>query len=67
MARAGALGCLYDWGGGLVWLLMAPDADLRAQLGAFHGHATLVRGHGAPVFQPEPAPVAALTAGLRAR
>lgn len=67
VARAGALGCLYDWGGGLVWLLMAPDADLRARLGAFHGHATLVRGHGAPVFQPEPAPVAALTAGLRAR
>ena len=67
VARAGALGCLYDWGGGLVWLLVTPGTDLRARLGAFAGHSTLVRGHGAPVFQPEPAPVAALTAGLRAR
>lgn len=67
VARAGALGCLYDWGGGLVWLLVAPGTDLRARLGDFAGHATLVRGTGAPVFQPEPAPVAALAAGLRAR
>jgi glycolate oxidase FAD binding subunit len=67
VARAGALGCLYDWGGGLVWLLMPVGVDLRARLGGFAGHATLVRGTGAPVFQPEPAPVAVLAAGLRAR
>lgn len=67
VARAGALGCLFDWGGGLVWLLMPAGADLRARLGGFAGHATLVRGSGAAVFQPEPAPVAALSAGLRAR
>jgi glycolate oxidase FAD binding subunit len=24
---------LYDWGGGLVWLLMAPGTDLRARIG----------------------------------
>jgi glycolate oxidase FAD binding subunit len=67
VARAGALECVYDWGGGLVWLLVAPGSDLRARIGVFAGHATLVRGDGAPVFQPEPAPVAALTAGLRAQ
>lgn len=67
VARAGALGCLYDWGGGLVWLLMPAGADLRARLGDFAGHATLVRGTGAAVFQPERPGVAALTAGLRAR
>ncbi|WP_028029258.1 FAD-binding protein [Gemmobacter nectariphilus] len=66
VAKAGAIGVLYDWGGGLVWLLVAPGTDLRARLGAFQGHATLIRGTGQPVFQPEPAPVAALTAGLRA-
>ncbi|WP_323040568.1 FAD-binding protein [Gemmobacter sp.] len=67
VARAGALGVLYDWGGGLVWVLVTPGSDLRARLGAFQGHATLIRGSGQPVFQPEPAPVAALTRGLRAR
>ena len=67
VARAGALGVLYDWGGGLVWVLITPGSDLRARLGAFKGHATLIRGSGHPVFQPEPAPVAAMTRGLRAR
>ena len=38
-----------------------------ARLGEFGGHATLVRGAGAAVFHPEPAPVAALSAGIRAR
>lgn len=67
VAKAGAIGVLYDWGGGLVWLLVAPGTDLRARLGTFQGHATLIRGTGQPVFQPESAPVAALTAGLRAK
>jgi glycolate oxidase FAD binding subunit len=66
VARAGARAVLYDWAGGLVWLL--GDSDLRARLGKFAGHATLIRGQAdVPVFQPEPAPVAALTAGLRAK
>ncbi|MDX5356935.1 MAG: glycolate oxidase subunit GlcE, partial [Rhodobacterales bacterium] len=47
--------------------LVAPGTDLRARLGAFQGHATLIRGTGQPVFQPESAQVAALTAGLRAK
>jgi glycolate oxidase FAD binding subunit len=71
VARIGAP-VLLDWGGGLIWALVPEGTDLRARLGAFHGHATLIRGSEAtraalPVFQPEAAPVAALSAGLRAK
>ncbi|WP_370207147.1 FAD-binding protein [Pararhodobacter marinus] len=63
---------LFDWGGGLVWLRLPEGTDLRARLGEFRGHATLIRAsvdtrRRLPVFQPEPAPVAALSKGLRAR
>ncbi|WP_145106574.1 FAD-binding protein [Cereibacter sediminicola] len=66
-ARAGGE-ALFDWGGGLVWLLCEPGTDLRARIAPFAGHATLIRG-SAPVavFQPEPLPLAAIVAGLRAR
>ena len=63
---------MLDWGGGLIWLLMPEGVDLRAKLGGFHGHATLVRASVetrtriAP-FHPEPAAVAVLSRGLRAR
>ena len=67
VARAGAEGVLYDWGGGLVWLLVAAGVDLRARLGVLDGHATRVRGGGPGAFQPEPAAVAAISAGLRAK
>lgn len=72
VGRSGAEARFYDWGGGRVWLLMAEGTDLRARLGAHAGHATLVRASAAtraamPSFPPEPAPLAALTAGLRAR
>lgn len=68
VARAGARQVLYDWGGGLIWLLTDEGTDLRAQLGPFQGHATLIRSAAPlPVFPPEPAPVAALTRGLRAQ
>lgn len=68
VARSGAEAAIYDWGGGLVWLLLPPGTDLRAVLGPFMGHATRVRGEG-PIaaFHPEPAPIAALAAGLRAK
>lgn len=71
VARAGCP-VLMDWGGGLIWALTPEGVDLRAQLGAFSGHATLIRGSDAtraalPVFQPEAAPVAALAQGLRAK
>ena len=71
-ARAGAEAVQYDWGGGLVWLLMPEGTDLRARLEELGGHATLVRAAPetrariAP-FPPEPAPVAALSAALRAK
>jgi glycolate oxidase FAD binding subunit len=62
----------YDWGGGLIWALVPEGTDIRADLGAFDGHATLIRASEAtrqalPVFQPEPAPLAALSRGLRAK
>ncbi len=72
VARVAPRGALYDWGGGLVWLLVPEGTDLRAHLGAFSGHATLVRAAEdvrswiAP-FHPEAAPLAALSQALRAR
>jgi glycolate oxidase FAD binding subunit len=69
---AQASGAFFDWGGGRIWLRIPEGSDLRPRLGAFDGHATLVRAGAEtrakyPVFQPEPAGVARLTAGLRAR
>jgi len=66
-AKAGALGVRYDWAGGLIWMHTSAGYDLRAALGAYDGHATLVRGTGQPRFEPEDAGVARITAGLRAR
>ena len=68
---------LYDWAGGLVWLLV-PEADdagaetVRAAVSEHGGHATLIRAPAAirtavPVFEPEPAPLARISDGLRAR
>ena len=59
-------GAVYDWGGGLVWLLMpaGQGAAVRAAV-AGRGHAILMRGEGA-AFAPEGAAVATLAAGLRA-
>ena len=70
--RAAALSCAFDWAGGLIWFNTAPGSDLRAALGAFDGHATLVRAseetrRQVPVFHPQPAAVERLSAGLRAR
>lgn len=61
---------LLDWGGGLIWALTEPGTDLRAQLGSFEGHATLIRASTetraqiAP-FPPEPPANAALARALR--
>jgi len=59
-------------GGAAIVGLVLEGADLRAALGPFAGHATLIRAaegtrRALPPFPPEPAPVAALAAGLRAR
>jgi len=68
---------ILDWGGGLVWLLVDEAGDagaalIRQQTTTLGGHATLVRATPdlcakVPVFEPQPAPIAALAAGLRAR
>ncbi len=70
--KAGADAWLYDWAGGLIWVRMAQGADLRARLGDFAGHATLIRASAQTkrqlgVFHPEAPGVARLTEGLRRR
>jgi glycolate oxidase FAD binding subunit len=65
----------YDWGGGLLWLSLAPaddggEAVVRAATAQHGGHATLVRAAAevrarVPVFEPQPAPLAALTARVK--
>lgn len=67
-----ANGLLFDWGGGLIWARVPEGTDLRARAGAFGGHATLVRAAAETrsrlgMFQPQPAPLAAIEAGLRAK
>lgn len=66
-----ARGWFADWGGGLLWLATDAQGDagaaaLRAAVEQVGGHATLVRAPepvraAQPVFQPQPAPLAALT------
>jgi glycolate oxidase FAD binding subunit len=66
-ARTGGQ-AIWDWGGGLVWLLAEPGhgAEIAATV-AGRGHATLIRGEGAPVFPTEAAEVLALAEGLKAK
>jgi glycolate oxidase FAD binding subunit len=60
---------LYDWAGGLVWVMTPADAaaaSIRAAVGAVGGHATLVRGPAQvraaiDMFEPQEAGLAALT------
>lgn len=71
-ARIGADGLLYDWGGGLIWALVAAGTNVRVKLGEFSGHATIVRSDPATIenlgrFQPEVGRVAKLAKGLRAK
>lgn len=64
--RLQAEAVMYDWGGGLIWALVPEGTDARARLGAFGGHATLVKGQPkTPRFQPENAALATLSQGLR--
>ena len=70
--------CVMDWGGGLLWIGQtggdagATHRQLQGHVAALGGHATLFKGpdrlrRAGPVFQPEAAGVAALSAALRAR
>ena len=81
IAVAAALGAslgaeaFFDWSGGLVWLSLPASADaghgaVRAAIAACGGHATLVRAPAdiraaVPVFQPQPGPLAALSARVK--
>ena len=65
VAGLGAEAVVYDWGGGLVWVLMAKGTDLRSRMGDVRGHATLVRGADFSRFHPEPAGLARISAGIR--
>ncbi|MHC1549983.1 FAD-binding protein [Phyllobacterium sp. K27] len=69
-----AVDAFYDWQGGLVWLRMEGDPEaeaVRALIAKYGGgHATLVRASVAlraavPVFEPQPAPLAALSKRLK--
>jgi glycolate oxidase FAD binding subunit len=67
---------IYDWAGGLVWLVPADDPldagrELRRLMAPLGGHATLVRAPdetraAAEIFQPQPGPLAALTRRVKA-
>ncbi|MCB4454966.1 FAD-binding protein [Leisingera sp. McT4-56] len=59
----------FDWGGGLIWALVPAGTELRSRINV-PGHATLVRAAQEAraqlgVFQLQPAPLAALSEGLR--
>ncbi|CUK02802.1 putative FAD-linked oxidoreductase [Ruegeria denitrificans] len=71
-ARLAADQLLFDWGGGLIWVRVPQGTDLRARLGAFDGHATLMRADAQTIeamgrFQPETTAIKTLTKGLRQR
>ncbi|WP_298495252.1 glycolate oxidase subunit GlcE [uncultured Maritimibacter sp.] len=68
--------CLFDWGGGLIWLgvngVTTAEAaqTIRAALAPLGGHATLIRASTAdrqavPVFQPQAPRVAALSRAIK--
>jgi glycolate oxidase FAD binding subunit len=78
VARLGGLvmAHVYDWSGGLIWIAVdasddAGAATLRPIVRDARGHATLARAPDAvraavAVFEPEPAALARLTAGVTA-
>ena len=65
---------LFEWAGGLMWVAMKDgdpcEGPVRRALDGGSGHATLIRAseqlrRKVPVFQPEPAPLMALTARVK--
>ncbi len=66
---------MFDWGGGLIWVgVDDPESGeaetIRALVGSFGGHATLMRGPeplraSVSPFQPQAQPVARLSAAIR--
>ncbi|GLQ35220.1 2-hydroxy-acid oxidase [Amylibacter marinus] len=58
---------MLDWGGGLIWLCLSRDFDLRKSLEGIAGHASLIRGSGFAAVPPTSNAVARLSAGLRGK
>jgi glycolate oxidase FAD binding subunit len=62
---------VYDWGGGLIWCRSDDGDAIRAAVAAHGGgHATLIRAseemrRTANVFEPQPVPLAALSARVK--
>ena len=76
MRRGAGVDAFYDWQGGLAWLRMEgepEDEALRRAVAHFGGgHATLVRAPASvraavSPFEPEPGPLAALSARLKSQ
>ncbi|MGF6308182.1 glycolate oxidase FAD binding subunit [Bradyrhizobium sp. i1.8.4] len=75
LSRATGGDVIFDWGGGLIWAAVPPNADaqatlVRGQVEAIGGHATLIRAteevrRAVDVFQPQPAGLAALSERVR--
>ena len=76
MSEIGETRAFMDWAGGLVWLEV-PEAPhgfaevVRASFAGYGGHATLIRASAEmratlPVFEPQPKPLAELSARLKA-
>lgn len=69
VAGLGHAEAIYDWGGGLVWLLVPERTmadEIRHLVAERGGHATLIRGdHPAGAFQPTSPQIATLEEGLR--
>ncbi|MCY4153660.1 MAG: FAD-binding protein [Aestuariivita sp.] len=70
VSRLNAYDVIFDWGGGLIWLLVPSGLDVREKIGDIAGHATLLRASSDTMerlgmFQPEEPAVAALSKGLR--
>jgi glycolate oxidase FAD binding subunit len=71
MRNAGqSVNVLYDWGGGLIWVLATEGTDIRPHCPA--GHATLIRASDEtktrlPVFQPQADVLERVSHDLRAK
>jgi len=76
IGAGGSMRHYFDWGGGLIWLALAPGEDARADevrraIEEAGGHATLIRAPeglraSVPVFQPQSPGLAALTKRIKA-
>lgn len=75
LAQSNVSKVLYDWGGGLIWLLVPETGDcaaseIRGTVSSYGGHATLVRASAEmrekiPVYHPQSPVLEKISLGLR--